>query len=129
MRTYGVSSRNEKRIKRPFSVALPIVCVFALGVLLLCDPLLPAHAAVSPVSHSAPLVSKSPAQAVVPAKVAPRPTVPLPVGGVPALSGQLILVSESQQWLWVYQDRQLVYATPITTGRPDLRHQPASFMF
>ena len=35
-------------------------------------------------------------------------------------SGQVILVSLSQQWLWVYQDDRLVFANPITTGRAGL---------
>jgi len=39
---------------------------------------------------------------------------------VPDISGQLILVSIDQQWLWAYQDRQLVFNTPVTTGRPEL---------
>lgn len=45
---------------------------------------------------------------------------PAPRAKPPALAGQLIFVSLSQQWLWAYQDGRLVYATPVTTGRPEL---------
>lgn len=48
------------------------------------------------------------------------PPGPSPQGGVPAIYGSLILVNLSQQWLWVYQDRRLVYDTPVTTGMPQL---------
>lgn len=50
----------------------------------------------------------------------PPPPGPDPIGGVPGISGQLILVSLTQQWLWAYQDRQLLYDTPVTTGMPEL---------
>lgn len=54
----------------------------------------------------------------------PRPTatpsIPQPPGGIPNISGQVVLVSITQQWLWAYQNRQLVYNTPVTTGRPEL---------
>jgi len=43
--------------------------------------------------------------------------VPPAPGGTPRVGGQVILVSLSQQWLWSYQDRQLVFANPVTTGR------------
>jgi lipoprotein-anchoring transpeptidase ErfK/SrfK len=48
------------------------------------------------------------------------PPGPNPVGGVPNIGGQLILVSLSQQWLWAYQDHRLYYRTPVTTGMPQL---------
>lgn len=41
--------------------------------------------------------------------------------------GQLILVSLGQQWLWAYQDRQLLYDTPMTSGRPDLPTPDGTF--
>jgi lipoprotein-anchoring transpeptidase ErfK/SrfK len=44
-----------------------------------------------------------------------------PPPSVPAQKGQVILVSLSQQWLWAFQDRRLVFATPVTTGRERLR--------
>lgn len=47
-------------------------------------------------------------------------TLPAPDVGVPNIGGQVILVSISQQWLWAYQDRRLVIATPVTTGMPQL---------
>ena len=46
--------------------------------------------------------------------------VPLPASGAPQERGQVILVSLSQQWLWAYQDGRLVFANPITSGRPEL---------
>ncbi|HEU5438287.1 MAG TPA: L,D-transpeptidase family protein [Ktedonobacterales bacterium] len=49
-----------------------------------------------------------------------RLPVPAPQVKPPALDGQVILVSLAQQWLWAYQDGTLVYATPVTTGRPEL---------
>ena len=45
---------------------------------------------------------------------------PQPSAGVPQYGGQVILVSLSQQWLWAYQDQQLVLASPVTTGMPQL---------
>ncbi len=50
----------------------------------------------------------------------PPPAGPAPAGGVPNVGGQLILVSLSQQWLWVYQNRTLLFDTPVTTGMPQL---------
>ncbi len=52
--------------------------------------------------------------------------VPRPPAKV-AQHGQVILVSTSQQWLWAYQDGQLVYATPVTTGMPLLRTPHGTF--
>ena len=46
--------------------------------------------------------------------------VPRPTAGVPTISGHVILVSLSQQWLWAYQNGKLVFATPVTTGMPYL---------
>ena len=45
---------------------------------------------------------------------------PQPSAGIPRYSGQVILVSLSQQWLWAYQDQKLVLASPVTTGMPQL---------
>ncbi len=55
------------------------------------------------------------------------PPGPAPVGGVPQIYGQLILVSLSQQWLWAYQDRHLLYDTPITSGMPQLPTPDGTF--
>jgi lipoprotein-anchoring transpeptidase ErfK/SrfK len=41
--------------------------------------------------------------------------------------GRLILVSLSQQWLWAFQDGQLVYNTPVTTGQPGLETPAGSY--
>lgn len=49
------------------------------------------------------------------------PPRPLPTSGAPSVSGQLILVSLSQQWLWAYANGQLLFDTPVTTGMPGLQ--------
>ncbi|MBF6592771.1 MAG: L,D-transpeptidase [Ktedonobacterales bacterium] len=36
------------------------------------------------------------------------------------MGGRVILVSLSQQWLWAYLDGRLLFASPVTTGRPSL---------
>ena len=46
---------------------------------------------------------------------------PQPAAGAPPQSGQVILVSLSQQWLWAYQDGALVFANPVATGMRYLR--------
>jgi lipoprotein-anchoring transpeptidase ErfK/SrfK len=46
--------------------------------------------------------------------------IPVPAGGAPATDTPVILVSIGQQWLWVYDHRQLVYATEVTTAMPGL---------
>lgn len=46
--------------------------------------------------------------------------IPAPAYGVPQVSGQVVLVSLTQQWLWAYQDRRLTLATAVTTGMPQL---------
>jgi hypothetical protein len=56
----------------------------------------------------------------LPPTATPPPAGPSPYGGVPAMNGQLILVSLAQQWMWVYQNRHLLYDTPITSGMPEL---------
>jgi lipoprotein-anchoring transpeptidase ErfK/SrfK len=53
--------------------------------------------------------------------------IPTPDVAAPTQRGQVILVSLAQQWLWAYQDGQLVYATPVTTGQPDLRTPAGTF--
>ena len=47
--------------------------------------------------------------------------IPEPLVGAPALPGQVILVSLTQQWLWAYQDGALVFANPVATGMRYLR--------
>src|SRR5260370_12743108 len=54
-------------------------------------------------------------------------TVPLPPGGAPHIGGQVMLVSLSRQWLWAFDNGALAYATPVTTGRPDLPTPPGIF--
>lgn len=41
-------------------------------------------------------------------------------GGTPSAQGKEIIVSLSQQWMYVYQDGTRVYNSPITSGRPEL---------
>ena len=45
---------------------------------------------------------------------------PAPSGGIPHISGTVILVSVTQEWLWAYQNGVLAFATPVTTGMPQL---------
>ena len=57
----------------------------------------------------------------------PVPPGPSPVGTVPNIGGQLILVSLSQQWMFAYQDHRLVYRTAVTTGMPQLPTPTGTF--
>lgn len=59
----------------------------------------------------------------------PPPTgvFPLPSSGIPNVSGQVVLVSLSQQWLWAYQDKHLILESPVTTGMPGLRTPTGTF--
>ena len=57
----------------------------------------------------------------------PQVNAPAPYGGVPQVAGKVILVNLAQQWLWAYQDQQLVYATVVTTGRPELPTPTGAF--
>ena len=52
---------------------------------------------------------------------------PQPAVGSPAESGQVILVSLSQQWLWAYQDGALIFANPVATGMRYLRTPQGAF--
>ena len=45
---------------------------------------------------------------------------PQPPADASSQGGQVIVVSLSQQWLWAFQNHQLVFETPVTTGRPAL---------
>jgi lipoprotein-anchoring transpeptidase ErfK/SrfK len=82
----------------------------------------PAHARAAPeaakpvpaVTHA--LTGRSPLTADVTAV----PTMPQPAQGAPQIGGQVIVVSLTQQWLWVYANRQLVFNSPIASGRPEL---------
>ncbi|HEY8324170.1 MAG TPA: L,D-transpeptidase [Ktedonobacterales bacterium] len=51
---------------------------------------------------------------------ATRQTVTIPVSPTINVVGQLVLVSISKQWLWAYQDGQLVLSSAVTTGMPQL---------
>ncbi|WIG59169.1 MAG: hypothetical protein OJF49_001916 [Ktedonobacterales bacterium] len=67
-----------------------------------------------------PTPTRIPMATSTPKPLPPPPPGPAPIGGVPQIGGQLILVSLAQQWLWAYQNRHLVYDMPVTTGRPEL---------
>lgn len=83
---------------------------------------------VTPLPTRTPSPSPTATRPLLPQPTAtPPPPGPAPVGGVPQVYGQLILVSLSQQWLWAYQDRHLLYDTPMTSGRPDLPTPDGSF--
>ena len=90
------------------------------------------HVAPAPVANFtiplAPIVRPgSPSQqAPAPEAVADCPcsaahaNIPAPSYGVPQVSGQVVLVSITQQWLWAYQDGRMVMASAVTTGMPQL---------
>ena len=85
----------------------------------------PAPATVSPatptpVSSSLPAPTQHPSSATPTPHPTATPSIPQPPGGIPNISGQVIFVSIDHQWLWAYQNKQLVYNTPVTTGRPEL---------
>ncbi len=50
-----------------------------------------------------------------------------PAAPAPQVSGQLVVVSIAQQWLWAYQDGKLVLSTPVTTGMPQLPTPTGTF--
>lgn len=81
-----------------------------------------AHSSPSAASTSLAHLSPTPTSTVPPACdcASVTKTMPQPSAGVPQYGGQVILVSLSQQWLWAYQDRSLVLASPVTTGMPQL---------
>ena len=81
-----------------------------------------AHGAPSAANKSLAHLSPTPTATVPPSCHCASVTVtmPQPSAGVPKYGGQVILVSLSQQWLWAYQDRSLVLASPVTTGMPQL---------
>ncbi|HEY7833220.1 MAG TPA: L,D-transpeptidase [Ktedonobacterales bacterium] len=85
----------------------------------------------APGANSGPgaLPSPTACACIASARVAPPPQInaPAPYGGVPQVGGKVILVSLAQQWLWAYQDQQLIYATPVTTGRPELPTPQGTF--
>jgi lipoprotein-anchoring transpeptidase ErfK/SrfK len=81
-----------------------------------------AHSAPSTASTSLAHLSATPTATVSPPChcTSVTTTMPQPSAGVPQYGGQVILVSLSKQWLWAYQDQQLVLASPVTTGMPQL---------
>ncbi|HUY78820.1 MAG TPA: L,D-transpeptidase [Ktedonobacterales bacterium] len=87
-----------------------------------------AATSIATIAHQAPKVVRSTPTAPPPTPVPPAPGAtppppppgPAPIGGVPAIGGQLILVSLSQQWLWAYNYGTLLYDTPVTSGMPQL---------
>ena len=50
-------------------------------------------------------------------------------GGAPTASaaGKEIIVSDSRQWLWAYQNGVEVFNTPVMTGRPSLPSPPGTY--
>ncbi|HEX2034992.1 MAG TPA: L,D-transpeptidase, partial [Chloroflexota bacterium] len=70
-----------------------------------------------------PAVQPQPAPAPRPVVQVPQPAaVPAAVPAAPAApgGGKQILVSLGGQWWYAYQDGELVYNGPVTTGRPEL---------
>lgn len=58
---------------------------------------------------------------------ATRQTVTIPVSPAIDVAGQVVLVSITKQWLWAYQDGQLVLSTAVTTGMPQLPTPTGTF--
>ena len=58
---------------------------------------------------------------------ATRQTVTIPVSPAINVAGQFVLVSITKQWLWAYQDGQLILSTPVTTGMPQLPTPTGTF--
>jgi lipoprotein-anchoring transpeptidase ErfK/SrfK len=78
-------------------------------------------ATLPPVKYQPPKVVKGGGGTPPPPPPPPGvPAGPSPTGGVPNIGGQVVLVNIAQQWLWIYQDRTLIYDTPVTTGMPEL---------
>ncbi len=97
---------------RPMQLAATATETYRPPIVVTDTPVPPPPPTVTPSArHSAPRPSAPPGP--------PHPG-PAPIGGVPNIGGQLILVSLAQQWLWAYQDRVLYYDTPVTTGMPQL---------
>lgn len=91
----------------------------------------PTHGALSPATSFAAARATAPATAT-PASPDCHCTgstlnMPQPSAGIPQYSGQVILVSISQEWLWAYQDQHLVMASPVTTGMPQLPTPQGSY--
>lgn len=102
------------------ALALCLIVGAAGGVLLASQ----AHPAVPAQQHAARSTPTSAPLQVTPTVCACgsplQAKAPLPPGGAPNIGGQVVLVSLSQQWLWAFSNRQLVFSTPVTTGRPEL---------
>lgn len=84
----------------------------------------------TPVPTTVPTATATPRPSVPPRATpttTPLPAGPMPVGTVPNIGGQLILVSLSQQWLFAYQDHRLVFRTAVTTGMPQLPTPTGTF--
>ncbi len=58
---------------------------------------------------------------------ATRQTVTVPSYPTTSVSGQVVVVSISKQWLWAYQDGQPVLSTAVTTGMPQLPTPTGTF--
>ncbi len=125
----------RRRTRRNLVLTGLVICVALLGVgsALLANTLIGrqggsldgAHTGATPTVTTITIVRQLPATGT-PTPVgdchctAAEITVPNPDVGVPNIGGQVILVSISQQWLWAYDNRSLVIASPVTTGMPQL---------
>jgi len=118
----GYRTPRSVRHSNIWLTAAQVICLLCLAIvsigsihLVSAAPI--QHANVS-VPVSSPVMSGGFLQPLP--KLSKLDLVPQPQGGVPPLPGQVILVSDTQQWLWVYQDHVLINATPVTTGRPEI---------
>lgn len=71
------------------------------------------------VHHSSRRLGKN-LQARPQARVAGTPLQPANIPPAPTSQGKVIVISLSNQWMYMYQNGQQVANTPITTGRPGL---------
>src|SRR5690348_6604595 len=117
--------RTRRRRLRALAFLALVACVALVGVgggAVAGILFGPAHSAPSAANKSLVRLSPTPTATVPPPCQCTSVTVtmPQPSAGIPQYGGQVILVSLSQQWLWAYQDRSLVLASPVTTGMPQL---------
>ena len=82
-----------------------------------------------PVSTPTPAETRTPDATPLPAKPPLAAAVPVQAGVPPApsLSGKVILVSLSQQWLYAYEDGKMVFDHAVETGRPELPTPAGTF--
>jgi lipoprotein-anchoring transpeptidase ErfK/SrfK len=132
--TAATVKERIRRTPRWVLVFQGLLCIFVLIMSALSlnsgDPLV-THAAPGTITlistigpdETAMPVAQSPTVTYIPTKT---PEIS-PPDGIPQVAGQLIYVSETQQWMWVFRDNSLVFTSPVTTGRPELKTPPGRY--